>query len=415
MLEAVVAMKTSMPWITAITEISVVVERMIPSRVRKLRSLLARRESSATAAASIKDAVDRTCLLGYASRAAFVPLEIRWRRAADRPSAGTPRCEESVIMVVMRAVRLMMTVCALGLTAQAQYPGQYPGPYPPGGYPPGGYPPGGYPPGRYPGQGQPNGQPGPLGRRPRGGNPNAGAPTTTYGILRIAAGRQFVIESDDHRIITYKAGPNMSVEKDGKPAAISQFAPGDHLIVDATEDEQGYYTASAVRFDHAASEADAEHAAQTRRRSFRLGIIAGARSGRRPAGAAAPSRSLRRRFGQSAPGADESGRYSRSPPGDRNEASRSSLRSRRSRSAEAETRGAFVRPESAAGLGHPDGGGRSRATPSEGSGKLRPAGARPVPGRSVRGRSGHRESARGGRAVCRPVAELLLPADHHAL
>src|SRR5579885_992436 len=258
MLEAVVAMKTSMPWITAITEISVVVERMIPSRVRKLRSLLARRESSATAAASIKDAVDRTCLLGYASRAAFVPLEIRWRRAADRPSAGTPRCEESVIMVVMRAVRLMMTVCALGLTAQAQYPGQYPGPYPPGGYPPGGYPPG-----RYPGQGQPNGQPGPLGRRPRGGNPNAGAPTTTYGILRIAAGRQFVIESDDHRIITYKAGPNMSVEKDGKPAAISQFAPGDHLIVDATEDEQGYYTASAVRFDHAASEADAEHAAQT--------------------------------------------------------------------------------------------------------------------------------------------------------
>ncbi len=157
----------------------------------------------------------------------------------------------------------MMTVCALGLTAQAQYPGQYPGPYPPGGYPPGGYPPGGYPPGRYPGQGQPNGQPGPLGRRPRGGNPNAGAPTTTYGILRIAAGRQFVIESDDHRIITYKAGPNMSVEKDGKPAAISQFAPGDHLIVDATEDEQGYYTASAVRFDHAASEADAEHAAQT--------------------------------------------------------------------------------------------------------------------------------------------------------
>ena len=45
-----------MPWITDITAIRVVVERMMPSRVRKLRSLLERSESKATEAASKKDA-----------------------------------------------------------------------------------------------------------------------------------------------------------------------------------------------------------------------------------------------------------------------------------------------------------------------------------------------------------------------
>ena len=56
MLDAVSAMKTSMPWITEMTAMSVVVERMMPSSVRKLRILLDRRESNATEAASRKDA-----------------------------------------------------------------------------------------------------------------------------------------------------------------------------------------------------------------------------------------------------------------------------------------------------------------------------------------------------------------------
>jgi len=60
MVDALVAIKMSMLWITAITAISVVVDRMIPSRVRKLRSLLPRKESRATAAASRKEAWDCT-------------------------------------------------------------------------------------------------------------------------------------------------------------------------------------------------------------------------------------------------------------------------------------------------------------------------------------------------------------------
>lgn len=162
----------------------------------------------------------------------------------------------------MKAVRLGIAVCALGLAAQAQYPypGQYPGQYPPGQYPPGSYPPSGYPQGRYPGR-NPNGSPAPQGRSR--GNSNAGAPTTTYGMMRVIAGRQFVIEADDHRLITYRIGPSITVERDGKTADLLKFGQGDHLIVDSTEDADGYYTANAVRFDHPGTQADAAHAAQT--------------------------------------------------------------------------------------------------------------------------------------------------------
>ena len=62
---------------TLITAISVVVERMIPSSVKKLRSLLARKESKATDAASKNEAWEdctwgTSLLLGYADRAKFV-------------------------------------------------------------------------------------------------------------------------------------------------------------------------------------------------------------------------------------------------------------------------------------------------------------------------------------------------------
>jgi len=163
----------------------------------------------------------------------------------------------------MKAVRLVMVVCALGLAAQAQYPGQYP----PGQYPPGQYPPGSYPPGRYPGQQYPpNGPNGTQGRPKmsrRDANSNAGMATTTYGMLRAIGGRQFVIEPDDHRIITYRMASATTIQKDGKDIALTGFVPGDHLIVDSTEDEQGYYTATAVKFDKEGTPADRAAAAET--------------------------------------------------------------------------------------------------------------------------------------------------------
>jgi hypothetical protein len=44
-----------MPWMSAVTAIRVVVARMIPSSVRKLRSLFLRRESTAMRVDSQKD------------------------------------------------------------------------------------------------------------------------------------------------------------------------------------------------------------------------------------------------------------------------------------------------------------------------------------------------------------------------
>lgn len=163
----------------------------------------------------------------------------------------------------MRAVRLPLIVCALGFAVQAQYPGQYP----PGGYPgqyPGRYP-GQYPPGQYPPSQSPNGrtqqQDGPPTLHRRGAN--AAASTTTYGMLRTSLGSQFVLEADDHRIITYRTAGPIKVTRDGKDVDLASLSPGDHLIVDSTEDDQGYFTATEVRWDHAASAQDRASASET--------------------------------------------------------------------------------------------------------------------------------------------------------
>jgi hypothetical protein len=171
----------------------------------------------------------------------------------------------------MRVARWLL-VCAVGLSAQ--YPGQYPpGQYPPGQYPPGQGPPGQYPPGQGPGR-YPGGSGGPLpGGRGRGGR-NAPEPsrrneknspivTTTTGMLRTVAGSQFVLEADDHRIITYRTGDQTKVEKDKKSADLKTFAVADHLTVDSTADDQGYFTATSVMFQSAGKADERAIAART--------------------------------------------------------------------------------------------------------------------------------------------------------
>ena len=96
--EALSAMYTSMPWITHITAISVVVERIIPSSVRKLRSLLDRRESNATLAASRKDAWLCTVLLGYEFARPFVhpaPIKQMPLRSQDLADIKEPKLSPS--------------------------------------------------------------------------------------------------------------------------------------------------------------------------------------------------------------------------------------------------------------------------------------------------------------------------------
>jgi hypothetical protein len=149
----------------------------------------------------------------------------------------------------MLAVRLLLLgTLAASLSAQIGYPG--------GGYPGGGYPGGGYP----GGPGGPVGGGGPIGGGRGRGRTSDSTPSnskgrkdtpviiTTTGILRVVAGNQFVLEADDHRIITYKSGDKMTVQKDGKPAELTSFATADHLSVDSTVDDMGYFTATGVTF-----------------------------------------------------------------------------------------------------------------------------------------------------------------------
>ncbi|HEV2200189.1 MAG TPA: hypothetical protein VGR73_10230 [Bryobacteraceae bacterium] len=147
------------------------------------------------------------------------------------------------------------------LEAQIGYPGRTP--YPTGGTYPGG------PGGPYPG-GSGGGSPGGS----RGGRPsepsrsNRGRkdalPTiTTTGMLRLVGGTQFVLEADDHRIITYKTTGSTKVEKSAKTVELKDLDIGDHFTVDATSDDEGFFTAVDVTFNLAGTAADREAAART--------------------------------------------------------------------------------------------------------------------------------------------------------
>jgi hypothetical protein len=146
-------------------------------------------------------------------------------------------------------VRLVLVVAlAAGLAAQIQFPGSG-GPFPGGG---GGGPVGGG--GR--GRGK-NTNPLPS----KGKKDNAPVVTTTTGMLRAVAGNQFVMEADDHRIITYKAGDKMTVLRDTKPVELTSFAIADHISVDSTADDMGYFTATGVTFNKVGTASERELAA----------------------------------------------------------------------------------------------------------------------------------------------------------
>jgi len=159
----------------------------------------------------------------------------------------------------MLAVRLLfLGALAASLSAQIGYPG--------GGYPGGGYPGGG-------GRGGPMGGGGPIGggrgrgkttdSTPSKGRKDTPPVITTTGMLRAVVGNQFVLEADDHRIITYKTGDKMTVQKDGKPVELTSFATADHLSVDSTMDDMGYFTATGVTFNKAGTAREREEAART--------------------------------------------------------------------------------------------------------------------------------------------------------
>src|SRR5262245_13277764 len=152
-------------------------------------------------------------------------------------------------------VCLLLFGAELPLAAQIGYPGQYP----PGGRGPGtGYPPIG-------GTGTGGGIPSPR-RGKKTSTKEKEQPTPTKeveGLLRKMDDKLIVLEPSDSRIITVKrSGQTKFVNNDDEAMKPADLKPGDHLRVEATEDEQGYYYAVIVHFEKAGTTAERAKASE---------------------------------------------------------------------------------------------------------------------------------------------------------
>ncbi|HVO97237.1 MAG TPA: hypothetical protein VMT15_04185 [Bryobacteraceae bacterium] len=165
-----------------------------------------------------------------------------------------------------------MPLFALGAIALAQYPAQYPpGQYPPGQYPPGQYPPGQYPqgqcpPGQYPcnTRRQPTNQaPGGRSSKNKKNDTKDAVVATTIGIVRRVAPSQIVVEPADHRIVWFRVTSATKFMKNNKEVDATGFAPGDHVTVDHTSDDEDMFTAVEMRWDKEGDPEEKAHAVET--------------------------------------------------------------------------------------------------------------------------------------------------------
>jgi hypothetical protein len=154
------------------------------------------------------------------------------------------RCVSSPLLIFLACF-----LATVHLAAQIRFPGQ--SPFPGGQYPNGG------------GNGGNGNGRGSGSSRSTRGRKEAPPTITTTGILRLVSGSQFVLEADDHRIITYKTTGNTKVEKDGKTIGLKDLATADHLTIDSTADEDGYFTATGVIFNLPGTAEDRAAAART--------------------------------------------------------------------------------------------------------------------------------------------------------
>jgi len=165
-----------------------------------------------------------------------------------------------------------LCVALLELPAPAQigypggrYPGGYPGGYPPGGYPPGGYPPGGYPGGGYPYPGGGGvGFPAPRrrGKQDQNKNKDAEDRVNVSGLLRKLDDSSLIVQAQDTRIITLKRTSQTKFQRNSKDIKPSILKPGDHLRVEAHQDDQGYLYALTVVLEKQGTEQERAAASQ---------------------------------------------------------------------------------------------------------------------------------------------------------
>ena len=122
-----------------------------------------------------------------------------------------------------------LLITALDFPLPAQYPGGSPGGYPGGGYP-------------YPGGGYPTGPGIPMPRRSKDKKTEEKSKQpqlqSLTGVLRRIDDSSVTIVAKDTRTITAKRSDDMKVFKKGRKASIASLTPGDHVRIDATQDDQ---------------------------------------------------------------------------------------------------------------------------------------------------------------------------------
>jgi hypothetical protein len=150
------------------------------------------------------------------------------------------------------ALAVAVLFLALDLRLPAQYP---PGTYPP---PPGTYPPGTYPPGTYP-PGTGGGIPFP-GRHKKKKQDDQQPLQTLYGMLRQLNDKTVVVEAEDHRILDFKRQSDTKFLKNGDAMKPDALNPGDHLIVEYRQDDEGFMTAVNITLDKEGTPAEREKA-----------------------------------------------------------------------------------------------------------------------------------------------------------
>jgi hypothetical protein len=146
-------------------------------------------------------------------------------------------------------------VLVLFLTADLPLPAQYPpGPGDPG-YPPGGCPIG------VPCQTGGPGIPFP-GRHKKKKQDDQEPLQSVDGMLRQLNDKRVVVEASDTRLLDFKRQDSTKFLKDGDPLKPDVLKPGDHLMIEYRQDDEGFMTAVNVTLEKEGTAAEREHASQ---------------------------------------------------------------------------------------------------------------------------------------------------------
>ena len=82
------------------------------------------------------------------------------------------------------------------------------------------------------------------------------------GMLRRIESSQVILETDDHRILNCKRSDSTKFMKNGDPVKPAELKPGDHITVEANQDEEGFLTAVNVVWQQDGTAAERSQAAE---------------------------------------------------------------------------------------------------------------------------------------------------------